>query len=66
MSPWRGEAGRLGQASARQNLVDDVDSERQDVAAVRRRAGEALDALAELIDDEFGRGRTHYPCNALA
>jgi hypothetical protein len=30
------------------------------------RACEALNALAELIDDGFGRGRTHYPCNAMA
>ena len=31
-----------------------------------RRAGQALDALAQVVDDGFGRGRTHYPCNALA
>jgi hypothetical protein len=31
-----------------------------------RRAGQAFNALAQVIDDDFGRGRTHYPCNALA
>jgi hypothetical protein len=49
-----------GQSPTRQNPVNNVDSKRQNVTAMGRRAGEALNALAELIDDGFGRGRTHY------
>ena len=53
-----------GQSPARQNPVNNINSEGQDVAAMGRLAGEALDALAQFIDD--GLGRTHCPCNALA
>lgn len=44
--------GTERQSPARQNPVDDLDSEGQDVTAMRRRA-ERLDAPAQLLNDKF-------------
>jgi hypothetical protein len=49
-----------GKSASRQNPVDGLDSKRQDVAAMGRLTREALDALAQLIEDGIGGGRTHY------